>query len=177
MDHTKGVPVLKVWSILEELKSRMKFQNLLKQYFEILRCTEFLSLIWTNQVKCSIMSILVFYFSPNILKFRFFQCSGVRFACSPYRKQDWKVARQTQDITYQFLGKVFRQLLSLCDDGIDLTTGGGFSDVIKRFSFGEVKLWNLAGWLFGDWFRDKGTMGQVNIGLGHLLIFILFFRQ
>jgi hypothetical protein len=46
--------------------------------------------------------------------------------------------------------------------------------IIDRFSFGEIKLWDLTGWLLGYGFGEEGALGEVDIGLGHFFVFVLF---
>jgi hypothetical protein len=46
--------------------------------------------------------------------------------------------------------------------------------IIDRFSFGEIKLWDLAGWLIGYVLGEEGALGEADIGFGHFFVFVLF---
>ncbi len=66
--------------------------------------------------------------------------------------------------------------MSISCDSVDLTASRGFGNVVDGFTFGEVELRNLAGRLLGDGFGEECALGQVNVGFGHLFIFVLCFN-
>lgn len=68
VDHTQGIPVLKLWTVLQELQTRMDFQNLLEQDLKILNKAEFLSLVTTYQPKCPVLNIFVLQLFPHLLE-------------------------------------------------------------------------------------------------------------
>lgn len=120
------------------------------------------------------MYLLILQLLPNFLKLCFLERPYIWLTCGLDDDKNREVMRQSHDISYQFLDSIFSQLLFFSNDGIDLTSGGGFGDIIDRFSFGEIKLWYLAGWLFWDGFGEEGALGQVDVSIGHLLVLVLF---
>lgn len=59
INHAYRVPILKFWSILQELQSRMNFQDLREQFFKIVNGYIFFVFIGGKQPKSSFLRLFV----------------------------------------------------------------------------------------------------------------------
>ena len=105
------------------------------------------------------MNLLILELLPNIFELSLFQRPYLRLAGRPDYRQCRKIVRQSQHISYQLFQCLLTNLLILPNYRIYLTSSRRPGHIIDRFSFGEIKLRNFAGWLLGYGFGEKGALG------------------
>jgi hypothetical protein len=105
------------------------------------------------------MNLFILKLFPNLLKFSLFQRPYICFSRGSEHCQYRKIVRESQNIANQFFECLLTYLWLFANYRIDLASSRRLCHIIDRFSFGEIKLWDLAGWLLGYGFGEEGALG------------------